>query len=223
VARPLHLVRRWLPGELPVWPVPAGIELRQLTDADAENLRLLFWSAFGSAGEDGHASADTARDEARDNLAGKWGPVIWDASVVATSPQRAVAASVVVRDDAHQMLPLLAFLVTSPEHQRYGIGQSILTATLRRMDALGIHELHLAVSAGNTPADSTAGWGSPPPLPAARPRDDCEDEVGVGVLDGVGGAIALGGPTTLLPSRAPGDLAGSVSAHLGFCFDAAVI
>jgi GNAT superfamily N-acetyltransferase len=132
-----------------VWPVPAGIELRQLTDADAENLGLLFWSAFGSAGEDGYASADTARDEARDTLAGKWGPVIWDASVVATSPQRAVAASAVVRDDAHQMLPLLAFLVTSPEHQRYGIGQSILTATLRRMDALGIHELHLAVSAGN--------------------------------------------------------------------------
>jgi ribosomal protein S18 acetylase RimI-like enzyme len=38
-------------------------------------------------------------------------------------------------------------LVTSPEHQRRGIGASVLTDTLRRMDALRIHELHLAVSA----------------------------------------------------------------------------
>jgi predicted N-acetyltransferase YhbS len=100
-------------------PVPEGVELRQLTGSDVENLGRLFWSAFGPVGEG-------------------------DASVVATTRQTAIAASIVVRDDAHEMLPLLAFLVTSPEHQRRGIGRGVLTDTLRRMDALGIHELHLA-------------------------------------------------------------------------------
>ncbi len=75
--------------------------------------------------------------------------MIWDASVLATNGQTAVAASVVVKDDAHQLLPLLAFLVTEPEHQRQGLGQSVLAETLLRMDALDTRELHLAVNSAN--------------------------------------------------------------------------
>jgi GNAT superfamily N-acetyltransferase len=58
-------------------------------------------------------------------------------------------ASVVVQDDAHRFLPLLAFVVTDPEYQRQGLGQRLIQETIPRLDAAGIHELHLAVRSDN--------------------------------------------------------------------------
>jgi ribosomal protein S18 acetylase RimI-like enzyme len=145
----VHMVRRWAPGELASSPVPTGIQLRQLIDSDGEALGRLWWSGFGPHGQDGCAGVTAGRDEARKTSAGKWGPMIWEASVVAVLQQTVRAASVVVRDEAHQMLPLLAFVVTDPEHQRRGLGRCVVAETLWRMDALGEGELHRAVSPRN--------------------------------------------------------------------------
>jgi GNAT superfamily N-acetyltransferase len=82
-------------------------------------------------------------------LAGNWGPMVWAASVLAVLEQTAVAASVVLRDEAHQFLPLLGFLVTQPRHRRRGIAASVLAETLWRMDSLDVRELHLSVSSEN--------------------------------------------------------------------------
>jgi ribosomal protein S18 acetylase RimI-like enzyme len=149
MAARIHMVRRWHAGEIVPRPVRGGVELRDLTPDDCDDLGRLLWSAFGSEGPDGFASANAAQDETRATLAGKWGPMIWTASLLAVADQVAVAASVVLRDDAYQLSPLLAFLVTDPGHRRRGIAESVVAETLLRIDSIDVRELHLAVSAGN--------------------------------------------------------------------------
>jgi GNAT superfamily N-acetyltransferase len=141
----IHMVRRWTAGEIKAAPAPDGVKVRDLVLGDGEDLGRLLWSGFGSAGLDGFASASAARKEALTALAGRWGPIVWPASVLAVSGQSPVAASVVLRDDAHHLWPLLGFLVTHPRYQRRGIAKSVLTETLWRMDSLDMRELHLAV------------------------------------------------------------------------------
>jgi GNAT superfamily N-acetyltransferase len=145
----IHMVRRWTAGEIVAAPAPDGIKVRDLVLGDSEDLGRLLWSGFGSEGSDGFASASAARKEAHTTLAGRWGPIVWPACVLAVSGQSPVTASVVLRDDAHDLWPLLGFLVTDPGYQRRGIAKSVLTETLRRLDSLDMRELHLAVIHAN--------------------------------------------------------------------------
>jgi RimJ/RimL family protein N-acetyltransferase len=167
----IHMVRRWTAGEIVAAPAPDGVKLRDLVLGDGEDLGRLLWSGFGSEGLDGFASASTAQEEAKTALAGRWGPIVWPASVLAVSGQSPVAASVVLRDDAHHRWPLLGFLVTDPGYQRRGIAKSVLTETLWRMDSLDMRELHLAVVPKNPARTlySRLGFREEPPgapLPA---------------------------------------------------------
>ena len=100
-------------------------------------------------GMTGTQRMDDAMHEARATMAGKWGPMIWSASLIGEDEGSAVAASVVVQDDAHRFLPLLAFVVTNPEYRRRGLGQRLIQETILRLDATGSHELHLAVRSDN--------------------------------------------------------------------------
>jgi GNAT superfamily N-acetyltransferase len=164
------MVRRWAAAEIVTRPAPEGVKLRDLAPDDGEALGRLLWSGVGSDGLDGFASANAARHHARTMLAGNWGPMVWAASVLAVIEQTAVAASVVLRDEAHQFLPLLGVLVTEPRHRRRGIADSVLAETLWRMNSLDVCELHLAVSPEN-PARTLYGhlgfrdepWSAPPP------------------------------------------------------------
>ena len=80
---------------------------------------------------------------------GVWGPVVWDASLAAELDSLVISAAIVVRDSAHDGLPLLAFALTDPGHQRRGIGQRLIEESIARLDSNGVHELHLAVTPGN--------------------------------------------------------------------------
>ncbi len=60
-----------------------------------------------------------------------------------------ISAVVIVLDDAHQDLPLLAFAVTDPACQRRRIGRRLIEESIQRLDAIGVKELHLAVTRGN--------------------------------------------------------------------------
>jgi GNAT superfamily N-acetyltransferase len=145
----VHMVRRWAAGEIETRPGPDGVSFRGMVQQDGDDLGRLFWSAFGFHGADGFASAQAASDEARATLAGRWGPMIWAASVVAVADRAPVAASVVLRDLAYDLEPLLGFLVTDHAHQRRGIGEALLAETLIRADSSGLRELNLAVAPEN--------------------------------------------------------------------------
>jgi ribosomal protein S18 acetylase RimI-like enzyme len=124
--------------------------VRPLGLSDAAALGRLLWDGFGDSGPDGYASAEVAAHEARDTLAGKWGPVTEAASLAGFGDGAMVAAAVVVRDDAHDLRPLLAFLVTDPRYRRQGAAGHLLREAIRHLDQLGVLELHLAVDPANS-------------------------------------------------------------------------
>jgi GNAT superfamily N-acetyltransferase len=64
-------------------------------------------------------------------LAGRWGPVVWQASLAAELDLAIVSAVIVVLDDAHEGLPLLAFAMTDPACQRRGIGRWLIEESMR--------------------------------------------------------------------------------------------
>lgn len=72
-----------------------------------------------------------------------------DSSFVAVMASKVVAAVLTVLDNAHGRIPLLAFGVTAPERQGQGPGGWLIENAVRRLDAMGITELHLAVAPTN--------------------------------------------------------------------------
>jgi ribosomal protein S18 acetylase RimI-like enzyme len=145
----LHLARRWTAGEPPRPIAPAGLLVRPIRSGDANALGRLLWNGFGAVGPDGFSSAEVAAHDARDTLAGKWGPLVEAACLAGIADGAMVAAAVVVRDDAHDLRPLLAFLVTEPWYRRHGAAAHLLREAIRHLDQLGVRELHLAVDPAN--------------------------------------------------------------------------
>jgi GNAT superfamily N-acetyltransferase len=126
-----------------------GVEMRTLERRDETELARLMWLAFQDRVDDGYDNPAAAAAEAAGTLTGKWGPVIWEASVIAEADGRAIAAAVVVQDEAHAQLPLLAFAMTEPNWQHRGIGRRLIEDAVGRLAAIGVDALHLAVTRGN--------------------------------------------------------------------------
>lgn len=107
------------------------------------------WLAFQGSADDEYNGPGDAGAEASATLAGRWGPVVWQASLAAEVKSALIAAVIIVLDDAHERLPLLAFAVTDPACQRRGIGRWLIEDSMHRLDLIGTKELHLAVIPGN--------------------------------------------------------------------------
>ena len=132
----------------PAQAVP-GLILRLLQASDVEALGELMWEAYRGTVDDEYKEPDDARVDAAQALAGRWGPLIDEASLAATADGRLIAAVVTVRDDAHNMIPLLAYVLTAPAWQRRGVAAWLVAESAVRLAALDIPEVHLAVTRGN--------------------------------------------------------------------------
>jgi ribosomal protein S18 acetylase RimI-like enzyme len=145
----LHMRLTWRTAPRPAAVLPATVLIRPLGKTDEAAIGRLMWAAFRGTSDDQYdAPADAQRDAAQ-TVAGVWGPVVWDASLAGELDSLVIAAAIVVRDSAHAGLPLLAFALTDPGHQRRGIGQRLIEESIARLDSNGVHELHLAVTPGN--------------------------------------------------------------------------
>lgn len=133
------------PGTAP----PAQTQVRELTAADGPVLGRLMWLAFRGGVDDEYSAPADADADAAGALAGRWGPVVWQASLAAEQDGAVAAAVIVVLDDAHEGRPLLAFVMTDPARQRRGVGGWLIVESIRRLDRMGVKELHLAVTRGN--------------------------------------------------------------------------
>lgn len=141
----LHMRKTWRVAS-PAKDVTAPVDLRPISNADEAGLGKLMWCAFhGSADDADYSGPEEAYSDARLALEGRWGPVIWEASLVAEVDDVLVSAVIVVRDNARGGMPLLAFAMTDPDFQRRGIGQLLIEESIRRLDAAEVKELHLAV------------------------------------------------------------------------------
>jgi ribosomal protein S18 acetylase RimI-like enzyme len=148
----LHMRLTWRRAPRPVTALPVTVRVRQLSKTDEAAIGRLMWAAFRGTPDDQYAAPADAQRDAAQTVAGAWGPVVWDASLAAEVDSLVISAAIVVRDSAHDGLPLLAFALTDPGHQRRGIGQRLIEESIARLDSNGVHELHLAVTRGNPAA-----------------------------------------------------------------------
>jgi GNAT superfamily N-acetyltransferase len=144
----LHLLLRWdaeppLPCE-----EPPDVLVRLLERGSEPALGSLFWAAFRGTVDD-PGTAQSALSDAVDALNGRWGPAVQEASTAAWDKADMVSAVVVVRDDAHAGIPLLAFAATHPAWQRRGLARVLICKAVHALHAHGHRELHLAVTIGN--------------------------------------------------------------------------
>jgi predicted N-acetyltransferase YhbS len=85
-------------------------------------------------------------DEAEGTLAGRFGAVLWEASVVAVGPDDFAGASLVTDQGTHL---LLAFALVAPRWQRRGVGNSLIARSAHALIGIGAQEWTLAVTDGN--------------------------------------------------------------------------
>jgi GNAT superfamily N-acetyltransferase len=141
--------KAWAAAGAPSAAGPASVVVRALSQADGAALGGLMWRAFHGSVDDWYADPAAAHSDVAKTLTGRWGPVIWSASLAAELDSAIISAVIVVLDQAHENVPLLAFAMTDPGWQRRGIGQHLIEESVCRLDALGLHELRLAVTRGN--------------------------------------------------------------------------
>jgi len=144
----LHLALCWAVDSPLPHPHSTRALVRQLQSDDEPALGSLFWAAFRGTIDD-PGTAHSAAADAKDALTGRWGPMIPEASLAAWDGTDMVSAVVVLRDDAHKGLPLLAFVATHPSRQRQGLARALISAAVGALHAKGQRELHLAVTIGN--------------------------------------------------------------------------
>jgi ribosomal protein S18 acetylase RimI-like enzyme len=147
----LHLVRSWDSGSVPPpqTVLAADVSIRPLVIADAERLGTLIWSAFHGTVDDDYETPRDADLEALETLNGKWGPMLWAGSFAVESHDEFIGGVIAVRDTAHDLLPLMAFVLTDPSRQREGIGRRLVEECIAGLARDGIAEVHLAVVPAN--------------------------------------------------------------------------
>jgi ribosomal protein S18 acetylase RimI-like enzyme len=128
-------------------PLPSGVAIRPLRPTDALRLATLMVVAYAGTVDDDGQPPSAAEAEARRTLAGRYGPVQWDASLMAHTPgDEPVGTTVVTWDRGHL---LLAFALVAPEWRNQGLGTALIIRTANRLEAAGATEWTLAVTVGN--------------------------------------------------------------------------
>jgi len=127
-------------------PLPTGVVVRRLRPDDAGALGSLMGSAYAGTVDDHGEPPELHASKARRTLAGAYGPVEWDASLLATVDRQLIGATVVTLDRGHL---LLAFALVSPEWRNRGVGTALVIRSGNRLIAKGATEWTLAVTVGN--------------------------------------------------------------------------
>jgi ribosomal protein S18 acetylase RimI-like enzyme len=128
-------------------PLPPGVAIRPLEAADARRLSALMVVAYAGTVDDHGEPPSVHETEAHRTLAGQYGEVQGDASLLASTFDDAlVGATVVTRDRGHL---LLAFALVAPEWRNRGLGTALIVRSGNRLAARGEAEWTLAVTVGN--------------------------------------------------------------------------
>jgi GNAT superfamily N-acetyltransferase len=128
-------------------PLPAGVALRPLRPTDTRTLATLMAVAYAGTIDDHGEPPSFAAAEAQRTVAGNYGEVQWEASLLAhTSGHESVGTTVVTWDRGHL---LLAFTLVAPEWRNQGLGTALIIRTANHLAAQGATEWTLAVTDGN--------------------------------------------------------------------------
>ena len=128
-------------------PLLAGVALRPLRPTDTRTLATLMAVAYAGTIDDHGEPPSFAAAEAQRTVAGNYGEVQWEASLLAhTSGHESVGTTVVTWDRGHL---LLAFTLVAPEWRNKGLGTALIIRTANHLAAQGATEWTLAVTDGN--------------------------------------------------------------------------
>lgn len=149
----IHPSPRWTPSP-PATNTPA---IRPFAAEDAEQLARLMLESYKGTVDDNGETLDDARAAVASLIAGEFGTVDWQASVVIEQNGNLVSATIVTRDRVAPP-PLvageafLAFSMTAPAWKRKGLARAGLTHVIQLLQLRGEPRLHLVVTRTNTPA-----------------------------------------------------------------------
>lgn len=125
--------------------------VKPLEPSDATQLGQLLFAAYkGTIDDDGHGEQESII-EAGETLAGKYGAVIWEASLTAWNKNELVSATLTT--DYEKLRPLLAFAVTKPNWQGRGLATQLIKRTVSQLYINKFEHVFLVVTDGN-PAES---------------------------------------------------------------------
>jgi len=148
--RPRSVYARELVGPVPAGADPAGLTLRLVEPGDDPALGGLMERAYAETIDDDLGDNDDGAVEIADWRATGAAPA---ASVVATSPDGAVASACLVSRDCDGTL-WISYVITDPSAKGKGVARAVVTDALRRLHASDPGERVLAgVTDGNTPSE----------------------------------------------------------------------
>jgi predicted N-acetyltransferase YhbS len=123
------------------------VTVRQLQRSETLALGRLMVVAYAGTFDDRGQPRSSFESEAARTIAGEYGPVQWDASLVAEAPEGdMIGATVVTHDRGHL---LLAFALVAPAWRNRGLGTALIVRSGNRLAAAGHSEWTLAVTTGN--------------------------------------------------------------------------
>ncbi|MCI4335362.1 MAG: GNAT family N-acetyltransferase [Thermoplasmata archaeon] len=161
-------LERSLEDEVPEGAPEPGLVLREILPQDADRLAVLLDRAYSTDPYDRVMfqekidAVEDARASVTDLLAGRYGPWIAPASLVAERGGRFEATVFCVLNDG----ALVAELLVDPSCRRRGLGRLLLHAAMRRLRAAGHPRVRLVYTGPNRPArELYASLGFAPPDP----------------------------------------------------------
>jgi GNAT superfamily N-acetyltransferase len=127
-------------------PPPGPIRSRPVSAGDGTALGLLAYAAYrGSVDDNGEHEAWHVAD-LTSALQDEYGRLLTPVSKTVPAGDELIAAAVFTWWDD---LPLLAFCLTHPDHQRRGLATRLVTHAARELAAEGHEAMHLAVTETN--------------------------------------------------------------------------
>jgi GNAT superfamily N-acetyltransferase len=127
-------------------PPPGPIRSRPVRAGDGPALGLLAHAAYrGSVDDNGEHEAWHVAD-LTSALDGEYGRLLTPLSKAVPAADELIATALITWWDD---LPLLAFCLTHPDHQRRGLATRLITHAARELAADGHEEMHLAVTETN--------------------------------------------------------------------------
>jgi GNAT superfamily N-acetyltransferase len=136
---------------LKIQDIPEYRNIRRISKDDIPSLGSLMLNSYkGTIDYEGETLED-AISEIQTTLNGKYGTFLEDCSFLAENNENAISAIIITWFEEIRN-PLLSFLITHPKYRNQGLGTYLLKKSINALMDNGYHELYLAVTDGNRPA-----------------------------------------------------------------------
>jgi ribosomal protein S18 acetylase RimI-like enzyme len=117
-----------------------------LSISDGKKLGTLLYNAYKNTVDDEGETLEQSISEAVETFAGKYGPLIPEASFAIVNENGIMeSACVVVERDG----PFIAFLATDPAFQGRGLGRALMMMSMNALNKAGRSQVVLVVTAAN--------------------------------------------------------------------------